>query len=723
MNKQIEIHEFSTGIVVETKPDGGWFSRGFTGSYMNQTIDPIPDSIQEAISNRLFAIAEGASSDTSSIIGREVGSNDEIWSVVAVVNKARDESRSFSAYRYFCIEGKGNLNKILHFLAKNPLKFNPFDVKTLNNPHLVTDENETKVPLDNFQDLFTDSLPVIVPSDRSCSPIIINRIAEEIAGESLTAWAYNVQAVETPRSFYVIKPSDEKAEEIIRKSLSNQVSLNRPIFEEQKIKTAITTLCKRNKIKVEYIQTIEEALSNPDINNKFWQGIFDGQGLKQAKSQGIYNDEMTRLFTLQALILPDTLPEFLTWAKNIKKEEFLATSNNFQWEILKLFTTQFSSKYLGERIEIGVILIFPYLLKNDHLLEQVIWLLKSEKSLWGYYYINQISKEIDHDLNLMKDFSKQKDVNDNFQLMEEESWIKIRDELTIVWNKDKFKPITKYQVWVTLFDSLKESKFALLFAHFAYYKVPKNIFSQVQSITLGRNFHHQIYGVKVYREVGSFEQFLLNLIKFVNREIDMKLWKIVILITVCGLGGFFSRVYLFPSKLEKSADTFFKNNIKNNQDKSLASLTKPNDAKNKIAEILVDKDNKAKLMASVISCSQLKEECQVNNPANKLIEKASQNNNFKTTAQNITSLINELAKNDSNNEKKYIDNLKKILGNNSLDYTALSDSTKQKEDVKNIWVNAIYIYQAKNIDKGIQPDGIITLGGKTEATLKEELSK
>jgi hypothetical protein len=43
---------------------------------------------------------------------------------------------------------------------------------------------------------------------------------------------------------------------------------------------------------------------NNYINNKFWQGIFDGQGLKQAKSQGIYNDEMTRLFTLQALILP-----------------------------------------------------------------------------------------------------------------------------------------------------------------------------------------------------------------------------------------------------------------------------------------------------------------------------------------------------------------------------------------------------------------------------------
>jgi hypothetical protein len=89
---------------------------------------------------------------------------------MTVVNKARDESRSFSAYRYFCIEGKGNINKILHFLAKNPLKFNPFDVKTIDNPHLLTDNPKTKVPLDNFQDLLTDSIPVIVPSDRPCSP-------------------------------------------------------------------------------------------------------------------------------------------------------------------------------------------------------------------------------------------------------------------------------------------------------------------------------------------------------------------------------------------------------------------------------------------------------------------------------------------------------------------------------------------------------------------------
>lgn len=709
MVKQIEIHEFSTGIVVETNPDGSWFSRGFTGGYINQTIDPIPDSIQEAISNRLFTIAEGASSDTSSIIGREVGGNDEIWSVVVVVNKARDESRSFSAYRYFCVEGKGNLNKILHFLAKNPLKFNPFDIQTLNNPHLVTDENEAQVPLDNFQDLLTDSIPVIVSSDRSCSPIIINRIAEEIAGESLTAWAYNIQAVETPRSFYIIKPSDDKAEEIIRKNLSNQVSLNRPIFEEQKIKTAITALCKRNKIKVEYIQTIEEALSNSNINNQFWQGIFDGQGLKQAKSQGIYNDEMTRLFTLQALILPDTLPEFLTWIQKTQKDEYLEKSNKFQEEILKLLTTQFSSKYLGEIIEIGVILILPYLLKNDHLLEQVIWLLKSEKSLWGYYYINQISKEIDHDLNLMKDFAKQKDVDDNFQLMEEESWIKIRDELTIVWNKSKFKPLTKYQVWVTLFDSLRESKFALLFAHFAYDKAPKNIFSQVQSITFGRNFHHRVYGVKVYREVGSFEQFLLNLIKFVNREIDMKLWTAIILIIIFGLTGFTARVFLFQSKLEKTANKFI--------EKQTASITNEKELKVEKAKLRYNiekafSEDKNNLISKVLDCYPNVEKCQVQNQASEQINIGLKK--FETTRINILAIQNNLKKDNNTMQNR----LAEILKEPNLNYSeAIYNNNKLYQEQ---WVKAIYKYQ---FDNNLTQDGIISANSKIIKVIQEKMKQ
>jgi len=549
MTRQIEIHEFSTGIVIETKADGSWFSRGFTGRYMNCTLDPIPYPIQEAISNRLFAIAEGASSDTPAMIGREVGTQGEIWSVVAVVTKARDESRSFSAYRYFCVEGKGNLHKILRFLKENPLQFNPLDEKTIGNPHLFIDNHETKIPLENFQDLLSESIPVIVPFHRNCNHTMINAITEEMAGENMTAWAYNVQALDKPASFYVIKPHDEKAEAIIRKSLSNQVITNRPIFDEQKIKTAVTSLCKRNKIKVEYIKTLEEALSNPDINDTFWQSIFDGQGLKQAKSQGIYNDEMTRLFTLQGLILPRTLPEFLKWLKDIKRDDLLTISNNFQYDILKILTHEFRSEYIVKKIELGVILII--LLKNNSLIKQVINLLKTEKSLWGYYYINQVSHQIDEDLKLMKNYSQYESLYNSFYIFNYDSWKEIRDELTIAWrvppNSNRFKPIAKYQVWVRLFDGLNESKFALFFAHIAYDTIPKNIFTKVQSVKFTKNFYYVTYFVKMRRDVSIYELFIFNLKNLLTTDIDIKLGKLIILITMLSLGSFayLFRAYLF----------------------------------------------------------------------------------------------------------------------------------------------------------------------------------
>lgn len=210
--------------------------------------------------------------------------------------------------------------------------------KTIGQPYLVSYSQDTNIPLDNFEDLLScESIPLIVDYSRLCPVLIFNEIAEKIAGDSLCAWAYNVEAVEMPRSFYAIKPSNERAEEIIRKSLSNQSNINKPIFGEQKIKTAITSLCKRNKIKPEYLKTLENALGNPDINEEFWQEIFNGQGIRQAQTQGIYGQDMIRLLTLQTVMLPKTLPKFLDWMlkKEVSKTDHFQISAEFQFKILQ----------------------------------------------------------------------------------------------------------------------------------------------------------------------------------------------------------------------------------------------------------------------------------------------------------------------------------------------------------------------------------------------------
>ena len=111
----VEIHEFSTGITPEQLADGRWVSRGFTGRYMNSTLKEIPYAVERAIANKDFAVAEGASSQEPTTIGRQV---DE-WSVIAIVTRGQDEKgRGASFYRYFLTKSNQGLFKLLSLLKK-----------------------------------------------------------------------------------------------------------------------------------------------------------------------------------------------------------------------------------------------------------------------------------------------------------------------------------------------------------------------------------------------------------------------------------------------------------------------------------------------------------------------------------------------------------------------------------------------------------------------------
>ena len=116
---RIEIHEFSTGIEVKGTPTA-WESGGFTGEYMNRTIDPIPQTVLDSIANREFALAEGVVKAEPAIVGRVVKGNDgEIWSVVAVVTRGRDDrGRGVSLYRYFLCQGDAGIETILRWMNK-----------------------------------------------------------------------------------------------------------------------------------------------------------------------------------------------------------------------------------------------------------------------------------------------------------------------------------------------------------------------------------------------------------------------------------------------------------------------------------------------------------------------------------------------------------------------------------------------------------------------------
>jgi len=64
-------------------------------------------------------------------------------------------------------------------------------------------------------------------------------------------------------------------------------------------------------------------LNNPkiqqDYHTTFWNSIFEGEGSNYAYQQEIYSDYNVRLLTLQAIICPEKLPDFVDWI--MKKEK------------------------------------------------------------------------------------------------------------------------------------------------------------------------------------------------------------------------------------------------------------------------------------------------------------------------------------------------------------------------------------------------------------------
>ncbi|MFL0705222.1 hypothetical protein AB7291_06840, partial [Cylindrospermopsis raciborskii UAM/DH-ZRr] len=154
-NKIYEIHEFSTGIQFEQRGNS-WVSTGFTGRYMNSTMGEIPKVVERSIANEEFALVEGSSTEKPAIIARILGSGDDIWSVIAVVTRGRDEvGRSAAFHRYFLCRGDHKLRVILAWWEQNNRPtFNPLDKQDEGSPHIFEGEVPKLPDLEQILPLF-----------------------------------------------------------------------------------------------------------------------------------------------------------------------------------------------------------------------------------------------------------------------------------------------------------------------------------------------------------------------------------------------------------------------------------------------------------------------------------------------------------------------------------------------------------------------------------------
>ena len=394
----IHIHEFSTGILVDGTDDNGeWRSRGFSGEYMNSTLAEIPRPVQLAIKNREFAVSEGASSQNPAIIGREVEYHGEAWSVIAVVTRGIDErGRCVSLYRYFLCQERGKLPDLVSWYMKNGMPtFNPSDHKQVGYP---TEYDDTETQINDYiphelDGIWEGKTPIIIPQKQTPYPaLIIHKIASKTDParyNELISWAWNVEDLEKPNRFLVIHPANQKAEGRIKSQIASIPQLTTPL-KETSVKIAVRNSCRTGNFQNNLV-TIEKALNNPKIQQDyttFWGDIFENEGSEYAYQQGIYDKYKVRLLTLQAIICPEKLPDFVAWIMK-KEKDYYPISQSFQQEILRVILNQDS--VISDKITKGINILILNVIDRPKLTEVAAKFLSDETGLWGKIYKTYIS--------------------------------------------------------------------------------------------------------------------------------------------------------------------------------------------------------------------------------------------------------------------------------------------------------------------------------------------
>jgi len=665
----LEIHEFSTGIRPERTPDGGWVSRGFTGQYMNRTIDPIPSVVERSIANRAFAVTEGASRDQPAIIGRVVGSGENAWSVVAVVTRGRDEKgRSASVYRYFLCEGENNLWKILAWMGEGRgiPTFNPFDIKVVGQPNLYMASSQRPanlsptvqaLPLNTFN-------PILLPPGRQYDVHSINILAIRQANTNRqpVSWAFNVEALEQPRRFQVIQAASDRAYQILQRAIANApLALPPPTTDEEALKSAIRSLMNSSQVKPEAVQAIAQALGNDQITSKYWHTLFDGQGAKTAISQKIYSPQMVRLVTLRAMVIPDTLPEFLGWlniqgGKN-KLDENQTASLEFQSAIRNLFPK--------DKLADGIEFLLPKLLKGQITPEAIHWLLMVKGSAWvscRSQFINDVQTDLKLITNHLSSPQKSSNLASESLQCGSETWQKLISSWQFIRQGDSQD---YYQPLAELLEQLGEYQLAAYFYQISQGRVPKNVF--INAFSNSHSYTTSDLGLKLQREITATEriwEFLEN--NFVHITIIIPLIVLAGLISYLGISlikGYGNHYILDLNQQETqeaTKDINFKNTIE-----SLKKITT-------------------------------------------LLEKESQGENGKMTRQEVQEIIVGILC------------LEETTCSLSPDFIDHYNTDSDKDDTKILekWVNQISMYQSS---KKLQADGII--GEETRKKLEEEVRK
>jgi hypothetical protein len=541
---ELIIHEFSTGITPEGN-EQRWVSKGFTGRYMNMTMAEVPSVVERAIANHGFAVAEGTSSDQPAIIGRVVvgTSEQESWSVIAFVTRGEDEyGRSFGFHRYFLCQGMDSMGMLIEWLeayrqhkGHYPV-FNPFKLRQPAKPNRW----ETPQLIERNSDApqwIHEKTPAIAPWQEVLSMAEINDFAEQKANgqREQIAWALDVEALEQAERFLIIKPASARAAQILQQpvAMSTRSRSTYTAIDEAAIKGAIKGLINSNQVNeslfetlVSSIEVVKNELESDVKVSKYWNDIFDKQGASNALSQNISSPQMNRLLVLRAILIPDTLYQYLQWL-NIEKANRLTSkgteSLDFQ-QRLKLIAKDWQSSnpelfkdFINNLIEGIKNLLYKENTTKEAIkklsLEPEIWVLTFQGGIWNSCK-ELFQKMIAEDLPLTRGrlnprnpqrtrsneiFDEYLQIKSDYQLNGKE-WEKIWHDISR-YRDNQY--VIRFLPFAELFDAIGNPALAACFYQLAKGEVPAEIYKKVDS-----KYRSQPFGIQIFRAQTPFEKFV-----------------------------------------------------------------------------------------------------------------------------------------------------------------------------------------------------------------------
>ena len=685
------IHEFSTGINVETWPDGSWISRGYkVGEYMNSTLSQIPLVVQRAIANKMFEVSKDSHSQKPTFVGREVrGKNaDPAWSVVAVVTPGSDDYGLFNSfYRYILCQGVDRLWVILDAIDNYSQKygrlpiFNPSEIKEIGKPNYHNISNKPLVTLPSELNSLTSNYQraLILQPGQVSDLQTINAVAEKIANGQLVSWAYDVEAVERARRFLVIQAADEKAyQDLIR--IGNASIDNLSSVDEPSIELAIKGLIGGSQIKQEWIQAL---LQNEQVTSDHCQTIFDDQGAHTRIKQRNYSPQMVRLLTLRAIIIPDTLPEYLEWfgidGKNKGKgDNKQKVSLEFQGQLKKHILQ------LEPLIDGSMKSVLEQILKKKISIPAFSWLLTAQKSLWSSYRASLLQNVRD-DLEAIDNYLNSSDDSPSEPSFAcgDSIWKNLQSGLPGPNYRYSY-----YQPFADLFERLGDYQLASYFYQVSKGVVPKNLFLKA----FKNKDKSDLWGLTLNREV-TWDEHLINLL----RRYSLSLAAIFILV----LTNLFSYMLGLQSK--------GKIGLKNSNGETLEQAREAGEQEG------YDKGYQVGYQEGLNAAIQV----EIIPPMTKA------SSEFSTTATVMEALVKRLTNQLTEKfiqadpqimRNQVIKEIKTIIGNPNLDY---SSAIQGNENYKKQLIEAIYWYQANTGEKGY---GYIDDNFETDERIEKEVN-